>query len=679
MDEDANGGRWGRRPRLGSRGPRPRLPRAGRRFRRRRCAGPTAAPAAVGLWGHAAVPARPDRAPPPWRCWSSTGWPGAPCRSPPCSTSSMLFPDGAPSRLKVARAAHQAGTDRGAAGPGRPGRRRPRSRRPRDPHAGGRAQRARPAAPAATPSGSGCSPTCWPRSCGSRNATATCSDGPRSCTTSASCGCPTTLLNKPGKPTAEEWDVLRAHPRTARTSPARCCRGSASGARSSSSTTSGTTAPGTRSACPAAGSASVPGSCRSPTRIDVMTAARAYKRPVTRAAARQELVRLLRHPVRPVGGARHARGRCSSAAPRPGPAGLARRHPAGGQRVGAGRDRRPGRRRGRPGHLGSSRGVTMGVLHDADARGPTAHGAAGRRAPGRTRPRAARQDRSGDGRTAGAANPAPRSSRRHRESAEAAPTAHERRGVARPDAATATTAGSPESGAQQPAPGSDRRPAPRRRQRPAPGRASGVVESPARSQARAGHRDRRGHGPGAGTVTGTVRRRAHRPGRHRHRHRWTTRLGHRRRHARRPARVRVDRLQARRRVLRLRLVVGCRRRGTSGSSGPRGSSGQGSAGAARRPARPRQPQTAPWAAEPTSFAYFASTPRRVARRQRRPAGAAARRARRRRRSRSSVPVGRRRAGSGRRRARTRSARRRPPPARRGRRTARSCRRRSGRR
>ena len=77
---------------------------------------------------------------------------------------------------------------------------------------------------------------------------------------------PSTLLNKPGKPTEAEWVLLKAHPSTARRSPPACSRGSASGPRSWSPTTSGTTAPGTRWDCAAAGSPSVPGSSRSPTR-----------------------------------------------------------------------------------------------------------------------------------------------------------------------------------------------------------------------------------------------------------------------------------------------------------------------------------------------------------------------------------------------------------------------------
>ena len=146
------------------------------------------------------------------RCSSSTGSARRAAATGHAARPQHALPGRAPSRLKVAREAIKPPADRGAAGAGPRGRRRPRCRRPRDPHPGRGAQRPRPARPAATPNGCGCSPTCWPRSCGSRSGTATCCGGRRSCTTSASCGCRPTLLNKPGKPTDEEWDVLKAHP-----------------------------------------------------------------------------------------------------------------------------------------------------------------------------------------------------------------------------------------------------------------------------------------------------------------------------------------------------------------------------------------------------------------------------------------------------------------------------------
>ena len=127
------------------------------------------------------------------------------------------------------------------------------------------------------------------------SATATCSGGPRSCTTSASCGCPTTLLNKPGKPTDDEWVVLRAHP--------------AHGAEIAGALLpwlgewgavivehheryDGTGYPlglAGREISLGARIVSVADA------FDVMTAARAYKRPVSRAAALPRAGAVLRH------------------------------------------------------------------------------------------------------------------------------------------------------------------------------------------------------------------------------------------------------------------------------------------------------------------------------------------------------------------------------------------------
>ena len=77
---------------------------------------------------------------------------------------------------------------------------------------------------------------------------------------------PTSVLSKPGQPTAGEWAVLAATPRPACRSPARCASGSVRGWTSSGSTTSAGTAGATRRAWPASRSAVARASSPSPTR-----------------------------------------------------------------------------------------------------------------------------------------------------------------------------------------------------------------------------------------------------------------------------------------------------------------------------------------------------------------------------------------------------------------------------
>ena len=282
---------------------------------------------------------------------------------------SMLFPDGAPSRLRVARAAiKRAPIEEQLARVAR-GRCRPGRRRPRDPHAGGGAERPRPADPRARRAGADVHRPAGRGAEDPASGTVTCCGGPRSCTTSASCGSRRPCSTSPASPPPDEWDAAQAPTRrTAPTSPGALLPWLGEwGDGDRRSTTSGTTAPATRPAWPGAQISLGARIVSVADAYDVMTAARAYKRPVSRAAAYRELVRFSGSQFDPI----VVRAMLSVGAPRlrraQGAAGLAVRHPAGGHRVGAGRDRRPGGRgrcaRDRGGRRRRDAGRRRGARH----------------------------------------------------------------------------------------------------------------------------------------------------------------------------------------------------------------------------------------------------------------------------------------------------------------------------